>query len=78
MADPPKTGHAPPKTANLAHTASSRGWNAYLILHKSYVREEMAGDVTDRLYIGEDTYNQTRRGVIRNVAKMLHDAEYGH
>jgi hypothetical protein len=53
----------------------SRDWHNYLILHDSYVKGELTRDIMARLYIGEGTYNRTRRRALRSVAKMLQELE---
>jgi hypothetical protein len=53
----------------------SREWYAYVILHDSYVLGELNRDIMSRLYIGEGTYNRTRRRALRSVAKILLDME---
>ncbi len=61
-------GHAPP----------GREWHPYLILYDSYVRGELTRDIMARLYIGEGTYNRTRRRAFRAVTKMLQDLATHH
>jgi hypothetical protein len=46
-----------------------------VILHDSYVKGELTRDIMARLYIGEGTYNRTRRRALRSVAKMIQELE---
>jgi hypothetical protein len=60
------------------HDIAPREWHAYLILHGSYVADESVNDIMARLYIGEGTYNRTRRSGVRSVAQSLHELEQAH
>jgi hypothetical protein len=53
----------------------TREWHNYLILHDSYVKDELTRDIMARLYIGEGTYNRTRRRALRSVGKMIQEME---
>lgn len=57
------------------HTVPPREWHQFIILHDSYVRDEMNRDIMSRLYIGEGTFNRTRRRALQGVAKALHEME---
>ena len=58
-----------------ASAVPPRDWYNYLILHGSYVQGELTRDIMARLYIGEGTYNRTRRRALRSVAKMITEME---
>lgn len=53
----------------------SREWHPYIILHDSYVRDEPNRNVMARLYVGEGTFNRTRRRAIKSVAQALQEME---
>lgn len=53
----------------------SRDWHPYIILRDSYVRDEPNRNVMARLYIGEGTFNRTRRRALRIVAQALQEME---
>ena len=53
----------------------TREWHQYVILHDSYVLGELNRDIMARLYIGEGTFNRTRRRAIRGVARALEEME---
>ena len=44
-------------------------------LHGSYVQGELTREIMARLYIGEGTYNRTRRRALRSVAKAIQEIE---
>jgi GAF domain len=52
-----------------------REWHQYIILHDSYVAGEPNRNIMSRLYIGEGTFNRTRRRALRGVAKALAEME---
>lgn len=54
-----------------------REWHQFIILHDSYVSGEPNRNVMSRLYIGEGTFNRTRRRALRGVAKALAEMEQG-
>ena len=58
---------------NLA--VPSREWHNFLILHDNYVKGDLTRDIMARLYIGEGTYNRTRRRALRSVAKAIQEME---
>lgn len=60
----PKTTSVPP-----------RQWNQFIILHDSYVLDEPNRDIMSRLYIGEGTFNRTRRRALQGVARALREME---
>ncbi|MGE5141759.1 MAG: GAF domain-containing protein [Rudaea sp.] len=49
----------------------SREWHPYLILYDSYVLDQPNREVMSRLYIGEGTFNRTRRKALQAVAQAL-------
>lgn len=52
-----------------------REWHQYIVLHDSYVSGEPNRNIMARLYIGEGTFNRTRRRALRGVAKALGEME---
>jgi hypothetical protein len=52
-----------------------RQWHQYLVLHDAYVLGEPNRDIMGRLYVGEGTFNRTRRRAIRSVARALREME---
>jgi hypothetical protein len=52
-----------------------REWHPYMILHGSYVRGELTREIMARLYIGEGTYNRTRRRALRSVTRAIQEIE---
>lgn len=57
------------------HDVPPREWHAYLILHGAYVRGALNRDLMSWLYVGEGTFNRTRRRAVRAVAKALQEME---
>ena len=52
-----------------------REWHAYTILSSAYLEEKMNREIMSQLYISEGTFNRTRRGAIRSVARILGELE---
>ncbi len=52
-----------------------REWHQFIILHDSYVSGEPNRNIMSRLYVGEGTFNRTRRRALRGVAKALAEME---
>ncbi len=52
-----------------------RAWHQFIILHDSYVLNEPTRNIMSRLYIGEGTFNRTRRRALSNLAKSLAEME---
>lgn len=52
-----------------------REWYPYIILYDAYVKEVQNRDIMSRLYISEGTFNRTRRGAIRSLARALAEME---
>jgi hypothetical protein len=52
-----------------------REWHQFIILNDSYVLGEANRNIMSRLYIGEGTFNRTRRRALRGVAKALAEIE---
>jgi hypothetical protein len=52
-----------------------REWYPYVILHDAYVKEIQNRDVMSKLYISEGTFNRTRRGAIRSLARALDEMD---
>ena len=53
----------------------SREWHLFLVLHAAYVVGDPNREIMSRLYIGEGTFNRTRRRALRGVAKALQEME---
>jgi GAF domain-containing protein len=53
----------------------TREWHQYVVLHDCYVEGKPNREVTSALYIGEGTFNRTRRRAIRAVARALAEME---
>jgi len=53
----------------------SREWHLFLVLHAAYVVGDPNREIMSRLYIGEGTFNRTRRRALRSVAKALQEME---
>jgi hypothetical protein len=56
-------------------TIPTREWHPFMILRDSYVRGELNRSIMSRLYIGEGTFNRTRRRALRAVARALYAME---
>jgi hypothetical protein len=52
-----------------------REWHPYVILHGAYLEEKLNRDIMSQLYISEGTFNRTRRGAVRSVARILDELE---
>jgi GAF domain-containing protein len=65
----------PPGLEPERHAIPSREWHQFLILHDAYVLGERNRDIMSRLYVGEGTFNRTRRRALRGVAKALREME---
>jgi hypothetical protein len=57
------------------HSVPPREWQPYVILYDAYVLGELNRDIMSRLYVGEGTFNRTRRRAIRAVARALQEME---
>jgi hypothetical protein len=57
------------------HDIAPREWHPYLILYDCYVLGESTNEIRARLYIGEGTYNRSRRSAIKSVAHSLQELE---
>jgi hypothetical protein len=53
----------------------AREWHTYIILHDAYLEDQPNRDIMARLYISEGTFNRTRRGALRAVARSLEEME---
>jgi GAF domain-containing protein len=53
----------------------SREWHLFLVLYAAYVVGDPNRDIMSRLYIGEGTFNRTRRRALRGVARALREME---
>jgi hypothetical protein len=53
-----------------------REWYPYVTLHNAYVAGIQNRDIMSKLYISEGTFNRTRRGAIRSLARVLADMEH--
>lgn len=52
-----------------------RAWHQYFVLHDSYVLNEPSRTIMSRLYIGEGTFNRTRRRALHSLATCLAEME---
>lgn len=52
-----------------------REWHPYLVLHDAYIKDRLNRDIMGRLYISEGTFNRTRRGALRAMARILEEME---
>jgi hypothetical protein len=52
-----------------------RQWYPYLILRNAYLENQPNNEIMMRLYISEGTFNRTRRGAIRSLARVLAEME---
>lgn len=57
------------------HTVPPREWHQFIVLHDSYVLDEPNRDIMSKLYIGEGTFNRTRRRALQGVARALQEME---
>jgi hypothetical protein len=57
------------------HSVPPREWQQYLILHDSYVLGDLNRNIMSRLYVGEGTFNRSRRRAIRAVSRALQEME---
>jgi hypothetical protein len=57
------------------HTIPQREWHQFIVLYDAYVLGELNRDIMSKLYIGEGTFNRTRRRALRGVAKALQEME---
>ncbi len=57
------------------HAVPPREWHPFVVLHDAYVLGELNRDIMSRLYVGEGTFNRTRRRAIRAVARALQEME---
>jgi hypothetical protein len=53
----------------------SKEWYPFIILHDCYIEEELNRDVMGSLFIGEGTFNRTRRRAIRAITKVMAELE---
>ena len=58
-------------------TVPNREWHQFLILHSAYVSGEQTREIMSRLYIGEGTFNRTRRRALQALAKAVQEMEQG-
>ena len=58
------------------HTVPPREWHQFIVLYDSYVLDELNRDIMSRLYIGEGTFNRTRRRALQGVARALQEMEH--
>ena len=54
-----------------------REWHPFLVLHDAYIKDRLNRDIMSRLYISEGTFNRTRRGALRSIARILGEMEIG-
>jgi hypothetical protein len=65
----------PEGTEPPAHQIPTREWHQFLVLHDAYVLGVPNRDIMSRLYVGEGTFNRTRRRALRGVAQALAEME---
>ena len=53
-----------------------REWYPYIILRDAYLEDVPNRDIMSKLYISEGTFNRTRRGAIRTLARELTEMEH--
>jgi len=53
-----------------------REWYPYVILHDAYLDNIPNRDIMSKLYISEGSFNRTRRGAIRTLARELAEMEH--
>jgi hypothetical protein len=58
------------------HAIPPREWHQFTILYDAYVMGELNRDIMSKLYIGEGTFNRTRRRAVRGVAKAIREMEW--
>ena len=56
-------------------TVPSREWHQFLILYSAYVSGVPNQEIMSRLYIGEGTFNRTRRRALQGVAKAVQEMD---
>jgi hypothetical protein len=57
------------------HDPIPREWHPYIILHDAYLDDQPNKDIMARLYIGEGTFNRTRRAALRALTRLLEEQE---
>jgi hypothetical protein len=65
----------PDSTEPQKDEVPSREWHPFIILYDSYVADEANRAIMHRLYIGEGTFNRTRRRALRSLARSLAEIE---
>ncbi len=58
-----------------AHAVPPRPWHQFIVLYDAYVLGDLNRNIMSKLYIGEGTFNRTRRRALRGVAKALQEME---
>ena len=61
---------------NVPSEPLPREWYPYTILHDAYLDNVPNRDIMGKLYISEGTFNRTRRGAIRTLARELAEMEH--
>jgi hypothetical protein len=62
-----------PKPPTVPH----REWHQFLILYSAYVTGHQTREIMSRLYIGEGTFNRTRRRALQGLARAVQEMEQG-
>lgn len=57
------------------HVVPTREWHQFLILYLAYVSGEPNRDIMSRLYIGEGTFNRSRRRALQGLAKAVQEMD---
>jgi GAF domain-containing protein len=52
-----------------------RSWYPFIVLHESYVRNELIRDTTSRLAFSEATFHRVRRRAVQSIAQMILEME---
>jgi hypothetical protein len=63
------------KPAGPMPSPTPREWHPYLILHECYAEGKLNREVMAALYVGEGTFNRTRRRAVRAITRMLAEME---
>ncbi|MFC2046072.1 hypothetical protein ACFLTC_00940 [Chloroflexota bacterium] len=66
----------PAGTEPERHAIPPREWHQFTILYDAYVMGELNRDIMSKLYIGEGTFNRTRRRAVRGVARAIREMEW--
>jgi hypothetical protein len=65
----------PPEAEPNRYQVPHRSWHPFLVLHESYVCNELIRDITSRLAVSEATFHRVRRRAVQSIAQMLLEME---